>query len=173
MKNICIAIFSTVLFASCDKTPSGPGEVDTYVPIYGSMAEARNISQVGPQPIVNGGKIATFGRYVFQVESEKGIHIIDYTNAAAPVKLSFLKIPLCREVTLKDNFLYTNNISDLVALNISNISNIQVSARIQNAFPAFNQQYPDATGIYFQCVDPGKFVTGWEIKKTLNPKCRR
>lgn len=159
---------------SCTKDTDRPGMVDALVPIYGHQAALKTITQQTPQPIVTGGKIATLGNYLFQVEDGNGIHVINIANPAAPQKLSFIKIPLCNEVTLKGNFLYTNNVNDLVVLNISDISNITVNARIGNAFANLQAQHPSQTGVYFECPDNSKgLVIGWELKKINNPTCKR
>lgn len=159
---------------SCTKDRNKLGLVDAYVPVYMNTGDVKTISQVSPQPITNGGKIATIGNFLFQVESNEGIHVIDISNPALPRKISFLKIPFCNEVTLRGNYLYSNNVSDLIALNISNINNISVSSRIPNAFPAIQTQYPPQTGVYFECADNNKgMVFKWELKKVNNPNCRR
>ena len=159
---------------SCTKNTNQLGEVDAYVPIYGNVGDLKLITQQTPQPIVKGGKIAVIGNHFFQVESGDGIHVIDISNPIIPRKISFLRIPLCNEVTLRGNFLYTNNVSDLVTLNISDINNITTASRIINAFPNMQTQYPPQTNVYFECADINKgMVIGWELKKVNNPKCRR
>lgn len=164
----------TIFFCACEKDTDKPGLVDAYVPIYGNKAALKNVTQQPAQPIVNGGKIATIGNYLFQVEEGNGIHVINISNPAAPQKLSFIKIPLCSEVTLRGNFLYSNNVTDLVVLDLSNINNITLASRIENAFPALQAQYPSQVGVYFECPDVSKGqIIGWELKKVNNPKCKR
>ena len=161
-------------FWSCTKNNNQVGLVDAYVPVYADLATLKNISQQGPQPIVAGGKIAVINNYLFQVETNEGIHVIDIGNPTNPQKISFIKIPMCNEATIKGNFLYTNNASDLVTLNITNINNISVSSRIINAFPNVQAQFPTQSGVYFECADNNKGkVLRWELKKVNNPKCRR
>lgn len=173
MKYISL-IFFAALLGSCKKNSANPGLVDALVPVYGSQADLKVITQQPPQPIDVGGKIATIGNYLFQVEEGMGIHVFNIANPAVPQKLSFIKIPLCNEVTLKGNFLYTNNANDLVVLNISNISNIAVSSRIENAFPLTQMEYPNQRNVYFECPDKSKGpIVKWEMKKVNNPKCKR
>jgi LVIVD repeat len=174
MKNKIVAPLIIWFFISCNGKPAELGQVDAYVPVYSSKTEAEKITQLTPQPIVNGGKIATLGNYVFQVEDNKGIHVIDYSNPSSPVKKAFVQIALCHELTLKGNYLYTNNMADLVVLDISNLTAIKLTSRISNAFPDLEIQYPPATGVYFECPDANRgLVTAWELKKVTNPKCRR
>ncbi|MEO6254549.1 MAG: hypothetical protein ABIO79_14650 [Ferruginibacter sp.] len=173
MKNKSIIfILSLLSFVACRN--NGVGDVDAYVPVYGNMQDAKQITLQGPQPIVNGGKIATLGNYVYQVETDKGIHIIDYSNPAVPVKKGFIKNLLCRELAIKANSIYTNNLADLVVINISNINTVTVSSRIDNAFPDLALQYPPCTDCYFECADPAKgLVIQWNKQKVSNPKCKK
>lgn len=174
MKSTVPLLITGFIFFSCKGKPADIGEKDAWVPVYAAKNEAQQISQSASQAIVNGGKIATFANYVFQVDEGKGIHIIDYSNAAAPVKKSFIKIPQCHELTVKGSYIYTNNLSDLVVLDISNITAVRVTSRIANAFPDLAIQYPPEAGAYFVCADPARGeVIAWELKKVNNPKCKR
>ena len=174
MNRTFLLMLTGILFFSCERKPADIGEKDAWVPVYSTKTEAQQIAQSGPQLIVNGGKIATFANYVFQVEEGKGIHIIDYSNTAAPIKRSFIKIPQCHELTVKGNYIYTNNLSDLVVLDIQNINAVKLTSRITNAFPDLAIQYPPAAGAYFVCAEPAKGeVIAWELKKVNNPKCKR
>ncbi len=171
-KHVVLPLVALLLF-SCTGKPYEVGEVDAWVPVYNTKAEAEKIIQLTPQPIVSGGKIATLGNYVFQVEAGKGIHITDYSNAAAPVKKSFIQIAQCQELTLKGNYLYTNNMADLVVLDLNNTTAIKLTSRVVNAFPDLAIQYPPAAKAYFVCADAAKGqVIGWELKKVKNPKCK-
>jgi hypothetical protein len=173
--NKCFLIFVTsILLVACVNKQNSLGVVDAYKPIYGNPTEFKTYSQIAPKPIVNGGKIAKAGQLIYQVEEGKGIHIIDVSNPAIPVKKSFLNIPFCNEVTLKGNFLYTNNSVDLLALNVSDINTVTLASRTANAFPSTEFFFPPQTGVYFECADPSKgVVVGWELTKIDNPKCRR
>lgn len=174
MRQLFVPLLAISIISGCKGKPSDIGTVSAYVPVYLSKIDAEKITQMPPQPIVNGGKIATLGNYVFQVEEDKGIHIINYTNPASPVKTAFINVPLCRELTLKGNYIYTNNMADLVVIDLSNPANINVSARIVNAFPDLSIQYPTANGAYFECPDASKgLVIAWELKQVNNPKCKK
>jgi hypothetical protein len=173
MRNLWIAAFC-IFVCACTKDANKPGLVDAYVPIYGNLATIKTFSQLPSRPIVKGGKIAVIGSYLFQVEDGSGIHVINISDPAVPQKISFLNIPLCNEVTLKGNYLYTNNADDLLVLNFSNINSITLSSRLANAFPNTELQYPPQTGVYFECPDPASGpVIGWELKQVNNPKCKR
>jgi len=182
MKRISIiaAIFSS-LFYSCnidigDTKP--PAETQGYIPVYASPVSAKKISAGPPRATMNGGKIYTTGNLLFQVEKDSGIHVINYADPANPQKLGFIRSVLCKELSVKNGFGYTNNISDLVVIDINSINNVKEISRVENVFPDLALQYPAKSNqwetIYFECPDPSKgIITGWELKQIKNPKCWR
>jgi LVIVD repeat len=169
------------LFFSCDPDRFGgaPSEVEGYVPVYATnISTAKQIISEPARAIVNGGKIYTVGSLLFQVEQDSGIHIINYADANNPQKLGFIKSFLCKEVTVKNGFIYTNNLSDLVVIDISNPNNVHEVSRVTGVFPDLALQYPSKTNstgtIYFECPDPSKgLVVGWKKQIIKNPKCWR
>jgi hypothetical protein len=171
-----------ILLSSCNPVNDfgGRGEVTGYVPVYtADVKSVKTIKATAPQPTINGGKLYTVGKLLFQVELDSGIHIIDYANPSNPVKLGFIKSFLCKEVSVKNGFIYTNNLADLVVIDINDISNIHEVARTPNVFPDLSLQYPakdvnQFSSIYFECPDPSKgVVVAWKQQKLTNPKCRR
>lgn len=165
-----------VLLMACKGKPAERGLIVAYKPVYSAPAAALTISNSAPQPFVNGGKIATQGNILYQVEQDKGIHIINIANPSAPAKIGFINVALCRELTLKGNYLYTNNMNDLVVLNVSNPANVTESNRIANVFPDLGIQFPSEAepGDYFECADASKgLVVRWELIQVNNPQCRK
>jgi len=86
------------------------------------------------QEMVNPGKIFAYGNYLFVNEYLKGIHVIDNSNPANPTNISFISVTGSIDISIKENILYTDNYTDLLALDISNINNVVESDRIQDAF---------------------------------------
>lgn len=169
-----ISIFLITCLFACDPSRNEMGRMDGYVPVYASLQASTQINIEAPRPTTNAGKIYAYNQYLFQVEEGKGIHIIDNSNPQQAEKISFLSIPLCSELAIKSNFLYTNNLDDLLVFNISDINSPQMVSRLEDAFPNEGQQYPPMANVYFECVDPSKgIVIGWERKIIDNPKCRR
>jgi hypothetical protein len=156
-----------------------PEEVQGMVPVYTQENSVKAISTAGPRPTVRGGKIYTTGNYLLQVEQDSGIHVINYANPQSPQKIGFIRSFLCKELTMKDGFLYTNNLSDLVVIDIRNINAVQEVGRVTGVFPDLSLQYPSpqagGTGrIYFECPDPSKGVIArWEQRTIKNPTCWR
>ena len=120
-------------------------------------------------------KIIGFIRdYFIEVEQNEGIHIIDNSNLQQAKKVSFLKIPGCSEIAIRNNYLYSNNLNDLIVFDLSNLTAPQLVNRLENAFPQFSQSYPPFSDVYFECPDPSKgVVIAWEQKSLSSAKCRR
>ncbi|MGI8638249.1 MAG: hypothetical protein ACR2KZ_22885, partial [Segetibacter sp.] len=98
-----------------------------YSPVYKSVAEVRaSIKNDAPSPIAKPGKIVVLGKYIFLNEVDKGVHIIDNTNPAAPVNKYFISIPGNLDLAVKGNTLYADLYKDLVTIDMSNPSAIAV-----------------------------------------------
>ena len=168
-----------LIYFSCDPISSLPEKIEGYAPVYNSdLSQVMTIVVEAARPMKHGGKIYTVGNLLFQVEKDSGIHVIDYRNPSNPVKLGFIRSFLCKEVTVKNGYIYTNNMSDLVVIDISNINNVHEISRVKNVFPDLALQYPPKPAqsgqIYFECPDPSKgVIVAWIAKTITNPKCWR
>lgn len=169
-----LVLLLAISFVSCIRNSSDQFKITGYAPVYISKQDAGSIGTQAPRATVLAGKIYAYGNYLFQVEQNEGIHIIDNTDPKQAHKIAFLKVPAASELAIRSNHLYTNNIDDLVVFDISSITSPQLVNRVENAFPQISQEYPPITGAYFECVDPSKgVVIGWEQKQLNNPQCRR
>ncbi len=134
-------------------------------PIYMSYEDLRqSIKQVEARDLDDPGKLYFKDNYIFIVEEMQGLHIIDNAEPRNPVNISFIEIPGIADLAVKGNILYTDSYIDLVALDISDLSNIHELSRVENilpyTIPRFNEEYPVAM------VDEDKGVVAeWEIKK--------
>jgi hypothetical protein len=107
-----------------------------YNPVFMKRAELENsIVLSSPREIGIPAKIYTKDKYLFISEAGTGVHIIDNSNPKTPIKLGFIKVLGCFDMAIKGNILYVDNATDLVSIELSNLSKINVSSRIVNAFP--------------------------------------
>ncbi len=168
-------IFSTGCFEPPDdlEPVEAVGEVDGLKPIYAPFSGLKTYPQVEAQPIVNLGKIYYKAPYIFVNESARGVHIIDNANPNSPQKISFLTIPGNNDIAIKDNFLYADNLRDMVIFDISDINDIKFVNRVLDINP--NEEdiiFPPGFTGWFECVDEGKGeVVGWEATVLVNPTC--
>ena len=176
--NIAIIFFILLMSVSCTRETNSnqntSGKTQAYIPKYLSVASVSAIKIDSPKTTTEAGKVYVFANYLFQNDINKGIHIIDISSRSNPKKIAFIDIPYSTEIAVKGNYLYTNNLSDLVTFDISNPAFPVLKSRVKDVFPLPNQKYPPFTGVYFECPDGAKgIVVKWELGEVENPKCRR
>ena len=179
-QNLTLLLFP-ILFSACTSHENTtPNSIEGYAPVYTQdVSTLKTIKAEPPRTTVNGGKIYTVASLLFQVEQDSGIHIINYANSSSPVKLGFIKSFLCKEISVKNGFIYTNNLSDLVVIDINNPADVKEVGRTPNVFPDLASQYPPKNSsqferVYFECPDPKKgAIIAWKKQTINNPKCWR
>lgn len=144
--------------------------VDKYmvnVPVYMERSEFKNAVKVtSATEISNPGKIYLKDNYIFINENLKGIHVIDNSDPANPVFVSFVEIPGNVDMAVKDSILYADSFTDLVALDISDIHNIHEVGRIDSIFPYTLPPIWEENQFPVGRVEPDKgIVVGWETKE--------
>lgn len=180
MKNITKSIYLLTLFAllgvltSCNQWENVPDfdveVVEGVRPIYATESEA-DVKSLPSRNIEKPGKIYVINDYLLVVDELKGLHIFDNRDSENPINIGFVQIAGSTDLAIRDNILYANQASDLLAIDVSNPQNIQLVSRVKDVFP-FASQYPQESGIYFECPDPAKgLVVGWEPATLNNPEC--
>ena len=176
MKNIIVLFFALACLSGCyiNGTPETiPASVSGFRPIYASYESVRNVQTTAPRPLQKPGKIYVKDQYLFICELGEGLHVIDNSDPAKPLPLSFIVIKGNQDLAVKDSTLYADNFGDLVALNIGNPRNVKVLKRIENAFPYLNSLTNNQRG-WFECPDPAKgVIIGWQQVQLTQPKCYR
>lgn len=86
--------------------------------------------------IRNPGRIYLYQNWLMLVEKYKGIHLIDNTDPANPVRKGFLRVPGCQNLAVGNGTLYVDNAVDLVGVKI-NLTTMQglVVARSKRVLP--------------------------------------
>lgn len=135
--SVFLAAFILLTQSSCVKDECKREYSYTWFkPLYTTAAAVRaNIRSNAPQAIEYPGKICLAGNYIFLNEVNKGIHIIDNSNPAAPVNKAFIDLPGNVDIAVKGNYLYADFYTDLVTLDISNPMQVQVTKFLENVFP--------------------------------------
>ncbi len=160
MKKLLVLIFAALANWSCIDECNQTRTYRATVPFQIGQESLRNgIINESPQDLVNPGKIYVYDNYLIINEVKKGLHIIDNTNPTNPVNLSFLKIPGVLDMAVRDNILYADSYTDLVALDITNPKSIKEVGRVKNMF---NNGLVNGVSWYF---DPySKIITDYEFK---------
>jgi hypothetical protein len=161
--SVLLLILINTLSACTDRTV----ERITYtanVPVYKSFNEFRTSFRKSlPMEITIPGKIYFKDGYLFINEYGKGIHVIDNSDPANPEKIAFYEIMGNVDMAIKGNILYADSYIDLVAIDISDISNPQEAGRLMNVFP---EVVPEGeAGYSYAMVDKTKgVIVGWEVR---------
>ncbi len=113
-----------------------------FTPVYMSYPEFRaSIKGEPARALEKPGKIYFKDNLIFINEFQKGVHVVDNSNPANPVKLAFINIPGNVDIAVRNNTLYADSYVDLVAVDISDPMNPVVTKRIQEIFPYQSWQY--------------------------------
>lgn len=155
-----LATVTVLLFHSCLKD-TGTKQFKVYTPVIKPSQEVRaSVKSDMARPIVNAGKMYVYGNYIYLVEKEKGIHIIDNTNISSPVNKAFISIPGNEDIVVKDNILYADCFTDLFAIDISNPSAVVLKNYIVDLFP-------DRSYVNGYNIGNGRVITEWTVKDTM------
>lgn len=153
------------LFFSCEDQVTTTYTYRTMMPVYLEMADvrARIIASEPAKPLDNPGKIYIYEDYLLINEPSKGIHILDNSNPSNPINLSFIPIEGNIDLAVNDNILYADNYVDLLAFDISKITNIKLVNRVKDVF---THMYRHDTGQIITFKDTVITTDGprWEIE---------
>ena len=133
-----IYITIILLFNSCTRGSRDimPQPSTTYRAILMDRSELeKSISFQASRTLKNTGKIYVKDNYLFIVENYHGVHIVNNKNPASPLAEGFITVPGCIDIAIKDDVMYVDNATDLVAINMSSLPAINVTKRIKSIFP--------------------------------------
>jgi hypothetical protein len=107
-----------------------------YRPVYKTKDEVRaNIKSSNPIELTATGKLFYKDGYVFLNELNKGVHIIDIRNPAAPANIAFVHVPGAVDLAVRGNILYADMYTDLVAIDIADPRKVQLKTVVPGVFP--------------------------------------
>ena len=170
MKKILLILALALANWSCIDECNQTRTYKATVPFQIGQEQLKNgIVNERPRELEKLAKIYAYENYLIISETKKGLHIIDNSNPSNPVKVSFLKIPGVIDMAVRDNILYADSYTDLVALDITNPKAIKEIGRIKNMF---NYGLVDGISWYY---DPySKIITDYEFKtvtETVSTNC--
>lgn len=175
MKNLFLLFLVSTIFGLVSCNDSDDGQYAEYLvakPIKMSMSDFKaDITVIAPVPIERSGKIYVYGDYIFVNDQFKGVHVVDNSNPKNPKKIAFIKIPGNVDISIKDNFLYADSITDLLVLDISDIHQIKMVKRLENVLRD-NVVFPFGADIFeWKDIDyDTEIVLGWETVTERRPK---
>ena len=166
-----------LIMGSCVEDEVQPNvSMEGWKPVYLQSEKVSEVVAEEARPIQKLGKIFYKENYIYVVERLNGIHVIDNTDPTAPQQVKFISIPGCRDIAMKQNYLYADNFTDLVVLDVADKENITLINRVEDLYTPLQQAYPEfaSTGEMFECYESSKgTVVDWEWSTLVNPKCTR
>ncbi len=134
MKSKYLLLISLFFFlTACWRPEPVPVSTTKYKPILMKRSEMEKIVIHAAIPLQKTGKIYVYGKYLFVNESKKGVHIIDYSKPYFPENLGFLLIPGNEDIAIKNNIIYADNGTDIVAIDMTNPMTPTVVTRLKDA----------------------------------------
>ncbi len=161
---ISLACLIVVGLSSCSKEEYDEITYEANVPVYMSFNDFRAaFSTDNPRDIVYPGKIYFKDNYLFVNEVNKGIHVINNVDPANPQQVIFYEIPGNVDIAIRGNILFADSYIDLLAIDISNITNPEEVSRLENAFPQALPPFEKFLPVSNYDNNLGVIV-GWETK---------
>lgn len=163
MKKTALFIALIALLSAChDKVYN---KYMACVPVYTDYETFRQPVQFeSARTLTKKGNIYIKDNYLYVIQPDAGIHVINNTNPASPNNLGFLKIIGCKGMAIRGNYLYVNSLIDLIIIDISTLSAPVEVARMKDIFP---QALP-ATEFNYPMAPIDKnlgVVTSWKYEK--------
>ena len=129
-------------------------------PVYKNWNDVKlDIKSSPARPVLQPGKLFIKGNYIFLNEIDKGVHIIDNSNPANPKNVAFINIPGNVDIAVKDDVLYADIYTRLLAIDIANPLQSVITKVTESVFP----QRVYSNGFY---ADSSKVIVDWIQKDT-------
>ncbi|MBB4078287.1 hypothetical protein GGR28_000888 [Lewinella aquimaris] len=112
----------------------------SYTPIIVSAADWRldEFATAPASDICDPSGFYVYGNYLFVLDRNEGLHIIDNTDNANPRPVKFLQIPGGQGIAARNSILYVNQYVDLLAFDISDPADPEFLSRTKNVFELYS-----------------------------------
>lgn len=136
--SVCL-ILTAAVFQGClrDECTSERTYV-RYDPVFIPFSEIKSgLSVEAPRELKKPGKIYSFGNYLLVNELQEGIHVIDNSNPKQPRETAFWKIAGNVDMAVKGHYLYADQYTDLLTIDIQDMYAPKVLSRAEATFPLY------------------------------------
>lgn len=163
MKQITYLLLFLIFCTSCFTDPDYEDPITQYTPILIDREDLNlSIKLEAPTLIKNYGKIYRKDNLLFVNEMFEGVHVYNNQDPSNPEPLGFIRIPGNLDISIKDDVIYADNATDLVALKYDG-TNLTVLDRNPDVFPEMPP--PDGLGIpldfTFENRPPNTVIVKW------------
>jgi hypothetical protein len=164
-KLLGIVLFTALFSVGCKDKVTQERTFMANVPVYMSQESFENaIQSNAAKELVNPGKIYFKDQYLFINDILNGIHVIDNSNPYAPINLSYINIPGNRDLVIKGSTLYADSYTDLVSIDISDVTAVRLLNREKDifmpSFPLMDNDYP-----VYGLKDTNAVVVAWATQQ--------
>ncbi len=167
-KHIALSFITLLLLCSFSMDVSYYGDYSS-TPILMTRSDFEQAIATLPAKELNKTtRISIKDTMIYIVELYRGVHIIDNSDVTSPFVTSFINIPGCVDMAIKGDVLYARSAVDLVAIDISDISNVKQINRVKETFPELelNDEYYDLPYRFQEGQRPDSTViVGWQTKE--------
>ena len=113
-----------------------------------------------PRNILNSGKIYVKDNFLFINEPNEGFHVFNNSDPENPVNIAFIKALGSSDLSIKNDVLYINNATDLIAVKPnSDYSSVEITKRIANTFP----QMISPDGFEYYNLQDNQIIVNWTL----------
>lgn len=105
------------------------------------------------QPVCTASGFYVYQQYLFMVEENKGLHIYDNSDSANPIPVTFMEVPGGQGLAVRNNILYMNQYTDLVAFDLSNPKKPELVGRTEDVFEPYS--------VFAQVLPGNEFIVDW------------
>lgn len=154
------AFLILLAFFGCPTEPSFVGS--KYKPVILKRADfEKSVVLENSRSVEKSAKIYIFDKFIFINDKHKGFHVFNNTDATKPTKEKFLRVPGATDIAIRNNTMYINQATDLIALtfNPSDYS-YKIEKRVKNVFPPMIS--PDGFKSYD--VKDDEVIVNWVLK---------
>lgn len=106
-----------------------------------------------PEPICEATSFYVYQDYLFMVEANRGLHILDNSDASNPTPITFMQVPGGQGLAVRNDILYINQYTDLVAFDLSNPELPELVGRTEDVFEPYS--------VFAQVLPGDQFVSDW------------
>jgi len=136
--------------------------VSKYKPIFLKRADFETSVKLKNSVAIGiSGKIYVKGDLLFINELHKGFHVYDNSDTANPKAIKFLEAPGSTDMAIRDNMIYINQATDLIAISYgSDTNSVMLTKRIPKTFPTLRS--PDGFDAYD--IPENSVLIDWKLK---------
>lgn len=150
---VCLLALS--LTGCLEETCQDSRLVRGFDPVITTPAEWRSSEFLcwGPIDYCEASSFYVYEEYLFMMEATKGLHIFDNSDPTNPIPVTFMAVPGGQGISVRNDILYMNQYTDLVAFNLVDPATPELVGRTLDVF--------EPNSVFARVLPNGDFVSEW------------